>query len=123
MGTVFGGKWERGESLGQGGQGRTFRTRVKGTAAWDYVLKLVAKKEQLPRLQKEIEALSRLSHPLIPQLIDWGPEGDEVFLVTRYLGIDLRQISLERSLNSDDLVMVARDVATALLHAHREGVI
>lgn len=123
MGTVFNGKWERGDSLGQGGQGRTFRTRAKGSAPWDYVLKLVAKKEQLPRLQKEIEALSRLSHPLIPQLIDWGQEGDEVFLVTRYLGLDLRKISLERSLSSDDLVLVARDVATALWHAHREGVI
>jgi serine/threonine-protein kinase len=78
------------------------------------------------RFQREIEILSQLDHPNILPLLDHGAlQRVSLFLVTPYiLGENLGQrIKREKQLPLDDVISIAREVASALDFAHARGVI
>ena len=78
------------------------------------------------RFLAEIRTTARLQHPHILPLLDSGDAGDGLlYYVMPYVrGETLRaRLDRERQLPVEDAVRLAREVASALDYAHREGVV
>lgn len=77
------------------------------------------------RFLREIRVTAGLHHPHILPLYDSGEAGGLVYYVMPYLSGEALADRLEREgpLPVDEAVQTAIDVASALEHAHREGVI
>jgi hypothetical protein len=77
------------------------------------------------RFLNEIRITARLDHPHILTLIDSGADEGLLWYVVPYIrGESLRQrMARERQLGIEEAVGIARQVASALDYAHRQGVI
>ncbi|MDB4889133.1 MAG: protein kinase, partial [Gemmatimonadetes bacterium] len=77
------------------------------------------------RFLREIETASRLNHPHILPLYDSGVTDEVFYFVMPYVrGESVRQkLTRETQLSISDAVDIARQVASALEFAHREGII
>jgi serine/threonine protein kinase/Tfp pilus assembly protein PilF len=77
------------------------------------------------RFLAEIRLTAKLDHPHILTLIDSGESDGFLWYVLPFIrGESLRQrLERERQLRLDEALAIARDVASALDHAHRHGVI
>ena len=77
------------------------------------------------RFLREIRMAARLSHPHILPLFDSGQVGDALYYVMPVVrGESLRdRLDRERMLPVADAVRIASEVAGALEHAHRSGVV
>jgi len=77
------------------------------------------------RFLRGIEIAGRLQHPNILMLLDSGEVDDVLYYVMPYVeGESLAQrLDREGQLPIDDALQIARDVASALGHAHAQGVI
>lgn len=77
------------------------------------------------RFLREIATLSSLTHPNILPLLDSGRVGETLYFTMPYVqGESLRQLlGREGQLPVRDAIRIAREVAEALDHAHRHGVI
>jgi len=116
------------EEIGRGGMSRVFRARdVRHDR--DVALKLLDPELAVTlgsdRFLREIRISSRLQHPNIVPLFDSGADG-EFFWYTMPLveGDTLeRRIDRDGALPVDESVRIARQVATALAYAHRQGIV
>ncbi len=77
------------------------------------------------RFAREIQIAAGLNHPHILPLYDSGNAGGLLFYVMPYVqGGSLRQrLTRERQLAIDDALRLAREVASALDHAHGRGLV
>jgi serine/threonine-protein kinase len=77
------------------------------------------------RFRREIETAARLSHPHILALYDSGAAGGRLYYVMPYVaGQSLRdRLSAAGALPLPEALRVLREVAGALDHAHRHGVV
>jgi serine/threonine protein kinase len=77
------------------------------------------------RFLAEIRTTAKLQHPHILPLLDSGDAGGLLFYVMPLVtGESLRQrLDRERQLPVDDAIRIAREVASALDYAHRQGVV
>ena len=77
------------------------------------------------RFLAEVKITARLDHPHILTLIDSGTVDDGLFYVMPYVrGESLRaRLAREKQLGVDEALAIARQVASALDYAHRQGVI
>ena len=77
------------------------------------------------RFLREIKIAAKLTHPHILALHDSGEAGGFLYYVMPYVeGESLRdRLNRERQLPLEDAVRIAREVASALSHAHSQGVI
>ena len=77
------------------------------------------------RFLREIEVAARLNHPHIVPLFDSGAAGEELFYVMPYVeGESLRtRLSREAQLTLSEALRLARDIASALSHAHQHGLV
>src|SRR6202008_3331250 len=77
------------------------------------------------RFLAEIRITARLDHPHILTLIDSGDANGLLYYVLPYIrGESLRdKLAREQQLGIDETLVIARQVAGALDHAHRQGVI
>ncbi|MEO8480255.1 MAG: serine/threonine-protein kinase, partial [Gemmatimonadota bacterium] len=77
------------------------------------------------RFLAEVKITARLDHPHILTLIDSGEVAGTLFFVMPYVrGESLRaKLDREHQLGIDEVLGIARQVASALDHAHRHGVI
>jgi hypothetical protein len=77
------------------------------------------------RFLREVGIAARLSHPHILGLFDSGEAGGFLYYVMPYVeGISLRQkLQREGELPIPEAVRILRDIADALAHAHRQGVV
>ncbi|MDP2471368.1 MAG: protein kinase [Candidatus Palauibacterales bacterium] len=77
------------------------------------------------RFQREIETVAGLTHPHILPLHDSGEADGLLYYVMPYVkGESLRQrLEREKQLPVDEAIRIAREVAGALDHAHREGIV
>jgi len=114
--------------VGAGGMGEVYRatdTRLNRTVAVKVLaggLRDRARRRQ--RLEREARAVSALSHPHICALYDVGDENGVLFLVMEYVAGETLASRLQRgALSLDAVVQHATDVADALDHAHRLGVV
>src|SRR5207247_1862786 len=77
------------------------------------------------RFLREIEIAARLQHPHILTLLDSGEARGLLYYVMPYVeGESLRErLDRERQLPVEEALRLAREVADALDHAHRAGVV
>jgi serine/threonine-protein kinase len=77
------------------------------------------------RFLREIELTAKLQHPHIVPLFDSGTAGELLYYVMPYVeGETLRaRLARERELPVADAVRIATEIADALDHAHRHGVV
>ena len=112
-------RWKILESLGEGGQGWTYKVRRKDGSDKDvYVLKLLKNKERLTRFRSEIAALTKLQHPGILRIVETSEDSEKPFFVAEYCdGSDLGKANL---LTKDLLtkLQMFRQICDALGAAH-----
>ena len=77
------------------------------------------------RFLREIEIAAQLVHPHILPLFDSGAVGDQLYYVMPHVeGGSLRsRLQRERLLPVDEALRLAREIASALGHSHRQGFI
>ena len=77
------------------------------------------------RFRREIELATKMSHPHILPIYDSGEADGELYYVMPYIaGESLRgRLNRERQLPLDDALRIACEVADALDHSHRHGII
>lgn len=86
---------------------------------------LVQEAEMRERFRREAEAASRLVHPGVCAIVDYGEAGDIVYLVMPYLagGSLADRLARDRTVAPAAAAAVAAQVACALDFAHRRGVV
>lgn len=128
MDESIGGRYSDLELLGEGGMGQVFKAydRVLGRHVAVKVMPAGdSSPEHLQRFQKEAKAISQLSHPGIVPALDFGlTEEGEPFLVMGYApGRTLESLMKERQLHCLEALDIAIQIAMALEHAHRHGIV
>jgi len=114
--------------LGAGGMGEVFRgtdTRLNRPVAIKVLPSSVALDQQMrTRFAREAKAVAALTHPHICTLFDVGCHDEVDFLVMEHLEGDTLSARLADGPLSLDLALTyAKEIAGALDHAHRHGVI
>ena len=129
IGRIVGGRYEITAPLGEGGMARVFRARrlADGRLVAVKVLReqYAHDKELVARFEREAQAVARLSHPRMVQVLDSGRDGDVHFIVMEFVpGEDLKTL-LRRlgSLTEARAREVGAQVCEALAYAHERGII
>ena len=130
VGTVLEGAYRITRLIGEGGMGAVYEAmqlRLDKRVAIKLMARhLAADRQALARFHREAEITSRLGHPHLVGVIDFGQaETGEPYLVMEYLeGEDLDQrMGRVGRMPIDAVVHVVRQVASALNAAHAQGVI
>ena len=112
-------RWKILESLGEGGQGWTYKVRRRDGSDRDlYVLKRLKNKERLPRFRNEIAALTKLQHRGILRIVETSDELESPFFVAEYCdGSDLGKANL-LTLDLLTKLRMFRQVCDAVAAAH-----
>jgi len=78
-----------------------------------------------PRFLREIDTVARLAHPHIIPLFDSGQAGDLVYYVMPFIeGESLRdRLGRDTKLPTDEALRLTREIASALGHAHQQGLV
>ena len=118
------------EQLGQGGMSVVYKgldtTLDREVAVKVLHPHLATKLESRKRLEREAKAVARLHHANILEVFDFaGADSAEAYIVTELIrGKTLRQFITEESLQPPEIAaMVVFEIASALAHAHDQGVI
>ena len=115
--------------LGAGGMGEVYRardTRLDRTVAIKVLPSelLNAPGRRIERFRREALAVARITHPHICTLHDVGEDGPAIFLVMEYVeGVTLAARLEDGPLPLDLALRAAIQIADALDHAHRQGVV
>ncbi len=123
------GKWTLSTEIGRGGMGRVYLAQedLTGRQAAVKILspELAVDQGFLGRFQREIEALSKLSHPHIVQFFDAGNDAGRYFYAMEYVpGESLEQLlDHKKRINARDFLDIALQICPALKHVHDHGII
>lgn len=114
--------------IGEGGMGTVYKALQpslnRTVAIKTLPASMAGQAELVARFQRETQALARLNHPNIVNIIDSGMDGDAPFFVMEFVdGCTLAELMAERPLSLSEGLRVIREVCTGLDYAHRMGVI
>ncbi len=130
VGAVLGGAYKIASLLAEGGMGWVYEARHlrlnKRVVVKLMARELAANPEALARFHREAEITSRLGHPNLVNVLDFGTTDDgKPYLVMEYLdGEDLeRRLRRDGRLSLDAAVAITRQIASALGAAHTEGIV
>ena len=130
VGRVIGERYRLDGRIGMGGMGAVYRaehTLMKKTVAIKLLHgELGQVDEAVRRFEREAQSQSRLSHPNIIAVTDFGRAATgELFLVMEYIrGQALADVLLEcKRLPVGRALFVVRQILHALQHAHAQGVV
>ena len=129
IGTVLSGRYEILEKIGTGGMAVVYRgTDLK----LDRSVTIKVLKEEYTgdedfksRFKIEARAAAKLSHPNIVNVYDVGEDGNIQYIVMEYVhGDTLKQVILNSApLDNVTTLSIAVQMASALVHAHKKGVV
>ena len=115
--------------IGAGGMGTVYRAEhrlMRRQVAVKVISpKLLTRPDAVTRFRREVEAVSKLSHPNIATAFDAEQVGDALVLVTELIdGHDLAQVVTQRgALPVIEACEYARQTASGLQHAHDRGIV
>lgn len=118
------GKYELLQLLGQGGMGCVYRARAAGGP--DVALKVMKREygddsDLRERFYREYQALSKLLHPGVPPVFEFGTVAGECYFTMAFVpGTPLSEC---RPADLDGTVRVLRAVADAVAHAHAKDIV
>ncbi len=127
-GSIIGG-YELVDEIARGGMGTIYRARhvSLGSQVAVKVLKrdLASRPDTVKRFIREGKLIARLDHPGIIKVFDVGRQGDFYYIIMELVeGRNLQQVvDQDGPLPIRKALDIARQVALALHHAHRNGVI
>lgn len=116
------------EQIGGGGMGAVFRA-VDDRLGRTVAVKVVPFAEGDPDLQRrfrnEAQSAAKLDHPLIARVFEVGNDGPWYYIVFEYIdGRNIRDIVTQSGpLSLDDAVFYTAQVAEAIGHASRRGIV
>jgi serine/threonine protein kinase len=122
------GRYRLVDKIGGGGMStvhRGFDAALNRYAAIKVMSEQMGQHDELcQRFRQEVQVISRLKHPHILPIYDYGLDGSQLFLAMRYvesgtLGARLAHGPLEMA----DVIHVMRQIGAALAYAHRKGVV
>ncbi|WP_217914470.1 serine/threonine-protein kinase [Miltoncostaea marina] len=119
------GRYVLGPALGRGATSVVHRARDLVTGDEVAVKVVPAELGLAPRVRAEVRAASRLDHPRIVPLLDWGEDSRCLYLVWELVdGPSLAQLLRGDPPPGDGTVVrLAEETLDALAHAHARGVI
>ena len=130
LGTVLEGAYRITRIIGEGGMGAVYEAiqlRLNKRVAVKLMARqLTTNQESLTRFRREAEITSKLGHPNLVNVIDFGTsEAGEPYLVMEYLdGEDLdHRMGRIRTLPLELAVHIAKQTASALAAAHAQGIV
>jgi tetratricopeptide (TPR) repeat protein/tRNA A-37 threonylcarbamoyl transferase component Bud32 len=114
--------------LGRGGMGEVHEardTKLQRRVALKFIApELSADTESARRFEREALSAAALSHPHIATLYALEHDGRTVFIAMELItGGSLRERMAQGPLPAPEALAIARDVAAALAHAHRRGIV
>ncbi len=127
---IIGGRYALQEGIAMGGQGAVYKV-VHLALRKHFALKIIhpgrsADYETLRSFDQEIQVLSRLDHPNIVQVTDFGlDERFGVYLVMEYLRGEtlLERLARDGRFNQRTALRVALQIAEGLGHLHKQDII
>ncbi len=126
---ILAGRYHLVEKIGEGGMSIVYRAidQNTGHSVAIKVLKpeLSQDVDYVSRFQREAEAVSKMTHHNIVNLLDVGMDGTNRYLVMEYVqGITLKQLIRERGrLSPAAAAQITIRILSALQHAHENGII
>lgn len=116
------------EEIGRGGAARVFRalddTQPQQVAFKVLPIETDDRQSFMQRFKREAEVIQQLSHPNIVQVYGAGETDEFVYLALRLLeGGTLRQRIASERLSIQDACVYMIQIAMALNHAHRQGIV
>lgn len=128
-GAVLAGRYEIIEQIGSGGMALVYRAKDKKLGR-DVTFKVLREEycldeDFLSRFNVEARSAASLSHPNIVNVYDVGSEGEINYIVMEYIdGVTLKDLILKRApFENEETLGVAIQIASALSHAHKNGII
>ncbi|HLM60695.1 MAG TPA: protein kinase, partial [Pyrinomonadaceae bacterium] len=114
--------------LGRGGMGAVYLaedTRLGRLSAVKVLPSALAQdKQSLSRFRQEARTASKLSHPNIAHIYEFGETNGRLFLAMEYVeGRTLRQLIKENSIPFSDALSITKQIALALISTHEHGII
>src|SRR3990172_6728294 len=116
------------DRIGQGGMGTVYRAldrKANREVAIKFISPVIAQQEVfLNRFRREVKAVARLHHPHIVPVLDYGEQHGYAYLVMPLLEVGTLMDQLARGPVALELgARVMDQVASALTHAHRHGIV
>ena len=116
------------EVVGQGGMATVYKAadlRDEKITAVKVMLPYLSRDEGLKkRFRQEAKMLSRLKHPNIVPILDYGEENGHLFYVLPYLPLgSLTDRLTNGPISIEETAQIISQAAAALQHAHDEGVV
>ncbi len=128
VGSVVNGRYEIHERLAAGGMGVVYRGERVGLAK-PVAIKFLHRNsalmpDRLARFRREATAMSRLAHPNLMSIIDFGEADDVPYLVMEFhAGISLREALARGAIEPRRAVYIAYQILAGLGSAHASGVL
>ncbi|MGB9779237.1 Stk1 family PASTA domain-containing Ser/Thr kinase [Caldanaerobacter sp.] len=130
IGKILGNRYEILEKIGEGGMAKVYKAKChllnRIVAIKILRPEFAADESFVKKFKRESQAAASLSHPNIVSIYDVGQEGDIYYIVMEYVkGHTLKEIIKENGgpLEIERAVNIARQVAKALDHAHKNKII
>src|SRR6266853_5856597 len=129
IGTVIDGRYAIERMLGHGGMGQVYRAKDLQLHSRPVVIKLLLEEAdndpyRRQKFQQEMEALSRIQHPGVIDIIDSGELPDaKPFIVMEYIdGTNLRAQIRSEGMNLERAGEIIKQMGRALGAAHEKGI-
>lgn len=120
------GRWETGDSVGEGGQGHLFfATDTTEVNPGRFVLKRLKNVNRKELFEREIRAILQLQHPNILRLVDYDLSSDKPFYVAEYCerGSLAKIGGAEFKGNVEKTVPILVAIVNALSEAHSANIV
>lgn len=128
VGQVFNSRYKILKFIGRGGMGAVFLAEDKQLDRFS-ALKIInptelGQTENIKRFEREAQAASKISHPNIAHIYEFGRDGDYYFIAMEFVdGKTLRELIEEKTIDKNRAVKIVRQIAEAISAAHHKGVI
>ncbi len=115
------------EPIGHGGMATVYKARQPALDRYVAVKVLLPHQAGTPefreRFTREAKAIAQLNHPNILPVIDYGQEGDLIYIVMKYVAGGTLAERLKHPVDLATTANLVGQIAAALDHAHQRGII
>lgn len=128
IGKIFKSRYKILKFIGRGGMGAVFLAEDQQLGR-SSALKIInptslGQQENSRRFEREAQAASKISHPNIAHIYEFGRDDDYYFIAMEFVdGKTLRELIEENTIDKKRALNIVRQIAEAISAAHRRGII